>query len=64
MMQKIFGILFGKDPDIFDSKGTVVHKLPKEKWQSWQDRYQKGEEYDWHQHRGTKPHSTQPAQKK
>ena len=24
--------MLGKDPDIFDDKGNVLHKLPKKKW--------------------------------
>ena len=44
-----------------DAEGNVVHKFPPEKWQSWNDRFQKNEEYDWHRHRGQ---TTKPAVKK
>lgn len=61
-MSKIFDYLFGKTPDIFDPDGNVVHKFPSEKWQKWKDRFQKNEEYDWHQHRGTHPKIKKPTQ--
>ncbi|HMN69625.1 MAG TPA: hypothetical protein PKC28_13875 [Bdellovibrionales bacterium] len=53
MVGKLLDFLFGKNPDIFDAHGTVVHKLPPEKWKAWKDRFESGE-YDWRQHRGTK----------
>lgn len=46
-------VLFGKDPDIFDDKGNVIHKLPKRKWDDWHNRYVKGDEYNWRTHKGT-----------
>lgn len=53
-MGKLLDFIFGKSPDIFDSKGNVVHKLPPDKWQAWRDRFEKNPEYDWRAHRGTK----------
>ena len=44
--------MFGKDPDIFDDKGQVLHKLPKKKWDDWQNRIVKGEDYNWRSHTG------------
>lgn len=52
MLQKVFDFLFGKSPDIFDQKGNIVHKLPKEKWDAWDNRYQKGKDYNWREHKG------------
>ncbi len=54
MTQKIFDFLFGKDPDIFAEDGSVRHKLPKEKWEAWQNRYQLDPEYNWKNHTGMK----------
>lgn len=48
------GFLFGKEPEIFDKDGSVRHNLPKEKWDSWQQRYLSGEEYNWRNHTGTR----------
>lgn len=52
MVSKLLDFLFGKDPDIFDAQGNVVHKLPPEKWQAWKNRFEK-REYNWREHRGT-----------
>lgn len=52
MLQGLVDFLFGKAPDIFDAEGNVVHKLPAEKWQKWNERFKK-KEYDWHAHTGT-----------
>lgn len=54
MLKNVLNFLFGKAPDIFDSKGQVVHKLPEQKWKDWKERFAKNEEYNWHQHRGEK----------
>lgn len=51
-MNKLFGFLFGKSPEIFDQDGNVRHNFPKEKWTAWENRF-RAREYDWHQHRGT-----------
>jgi len=53
MLQKVLDFLFGKAPDIFDADGNIVHKFPPEKWQQWNDRFQKNPNYDWHHHTGT-----------
>ncbi len=52
-MSKILDFLFGKNPDIFDANGNIVHKFPPEKWKAWDDRFKNGE-YDWRKHKGTK----------
>lgn len=51
-LKKVSDFLLGKDPEIFDDKGRVVHKLPKRKWDDWQNRYIKGDEYNWRNHSG------------
>lgn len=50
----VLDILFGKDPDIFDDQGQVIHKLPKKKWDDWHNRLVKGENYNWREHTGSK----------
>jgi hypothetical protein len=65
LFKTVTDFLFGKDPDIFDDKGRVLHKLPKKKWDDWNNRIIKGTEYNWREHKGTqagdesKPPSTQ-----
>ena len=61
VMKKVADFLFGKDPDIFDDKGKVLHKLPKKKWDDWHNRIVKGEDYNWRAHQGTKGLETKPA---
>lgn len=48
----LLGFLFGKDPDIFDEKGQVRHKLPEQKWKAWKDRFAANPEFDWRKHMG------------
>lgn len=52
MLTKILNFLFGKDPEIFDNKGRISHKLPKKKWDDWMNRYIQGDEYNWREHTG------------
>ncbi len=52
ILKKVGEFLFGKDPDIFDEKGRVVHKFPDEKWQKWNDRFKANPDYDWRKHSG------------
>ena len=47
----LLDFLFGKDPDIFDDKGNVRHKLPDSKWDAWKKRF-RTTEYDWRAHTG------------
>ena len=54
VVKALLGFLFGKDPDIFDEKGRVQHKLPKEKWDAWHNRHKDNPEYNWRQHTGTR----------
>lgn len=53
-MGKILDFLLGKSPKIFDRDGSVRHDLGQKKWSDWNDRYQKGSEYNWKNHTGTK----------
>lgn len=53
ILKKVSDFLFGKDPDIFDDKGRVFHKLPKKKWDDWNNRLIKGQEYNWREHTGS-----------
>jgi len=52
MLSKIVHFFFGTPPDIFDSKGRVVHKLPKEKWDAWKKNYH-DKSHNWKKHNGT-----------
>ena len=68
LLKNIGNFLFGKDPDIFDDKGNVLHKLPKKKWDNWNNRIIKGSEYNWREHKGaqagapdTKPENPTPS---
>lgn len=49
----ILNFLFGKDPDIFDESGKVMHKLPKKKWEAWYNRTKQDPQYNWRNHTGT-----------
>ncbi len=53
MLKNISNFLFGKDADIFDDKGNVLHKLPRKQWDDWNSRIIKGSEYNWREHKGT-----------
>lgn len=53
IFKKTIDFLFGKEPDIFDDKGRVLHKLPKKKWDDWNNRIIKGQEYNWREHTGS-----------
>jgi hypothetical protein len=54
ILKKVADFLLGKDPDIFDDKGNVLHRLPKRKWDDWQARYIKSPDYNWREHTGSK----------
>lgn len=51
-LKSVSDFLLGKDPDIFDDKGRVLHKLSKKKWDDWNNRIVKGSEYNWREHQG------------
>ena len=53
LVKSVIDFLFGKEPDIFDDKGRVQHKLPKKKWDDWHHRIIKGQEYNWREHAGS-----------
>jgi hypothetical protein len=48
------GFLFGRDPNIFDENGQVVHKIPRPVWKKWEDRYKQN---NWRVHSGMKNHT-------
>lgn len=52
MLKKIATFLIGKEPDIFDEKGNVAHKLPKKKWEAWHNRTKVDPQYNWRNHTG------------
>ncbi len=53
MLNKILDLVYGKDPDIFDVHGNVLHKLPADRWSQWRARFEKSARYDWTKHTGT-----------
>ena len=53
VMKPVLDFLFGKDPDIFDENGNVLHKHPRKKWEAWQNRLKLNPEYNWRHHTGT-----------
>lgn len=54
MLKSVGNFLFGKDPDIFDEKGNVLHQHPKKKWESWSNRFKADPQYNWRNHVGTR----------
>ena len=52
LVKSLLNFIGGKDPDIFDDKGNVVHKLPKKKWEAWHNRTKLDPEYNWRNHTG------------
>ncbi len=52
MLKAVGDFLFGKDPDIFDEKGNVSHKLPKKTWDLWHNRTKVDPQYNWRNHTG------------
>jgi len=59
VLKSISDFLFGKDADIFDDKGQVLHKLPKKTWDNWHNRIIKGREYNWREHAGSHAGATE-----
>ncbi len=60
-LKKILDFLFGHDPEIFDEKGQVRHRLPPKVWTQWKDRTKSSPSTNWRQHAGTKgPHAAEP----
>ena len=53
LLRKIADFLFGKNPDIFDNQGQVIHKHPKKKWDDWQNKFKTDPGYNWRNHTGT-----------
>lgn len=58
-LKKVLDVIGGKEPDIFDDNGKISHKLPKKKWDDWQNRLIKGSEYNWREHKGSKAGETE-----
>jgi hypothetical protein len=64
ILKSIGDFLFGKDPDIFDERGQVMHKLPKKKWENWNNRIKLDPNYNWRHHTGMSGSGLQQNQKK
>lgn len=52
ILKPVIDFIFGKDPDIFDANGNVSHKLPKKRWEAWQNRIKNDPHYNWRNHTG------------
>lgn len=52
VLKPVLDFLFGKDPDIFDDNGNVIHKHPKKKWEAWANRMKLDPTYNWRHHTG------------
>ena len=54
----VLNFLFGKDPQIFDQNGNVLHRHPKKKWEAWANRIKTDGQYNWRNHKGTEAGSS------
>lgn len=52
ILKPVLDFILGKDPDIFDDKGQVLHKLPKKKWEAWHNRTKLDPQHNWRNHTG------------
>lgn len=64
LLKSIGDVLFGKSADIFDESGRVVHKLPKKKWDAWNNKFKTDSRYNWRNHTGTQAGSNSSKQNK
>lgn len=53
LLKTVGDFLFGRDPDIFNEAGDVVHKHPKKKWDAWINRMKTDPHMNWRNHTGT-----------
>lgn len=60
--KSVLDFLFGKDPDIFDENGNVVHKYPKKTWDAWANKFKTDQSYNWRNHTGSNAGSKKPGQ--
>ena len=61
LLKKLSDFIGGKDPEIFDDKGQIAHKLPKKKWDDWNNRLVQSSEYNWREHKGSQAGATTPT---
>ena len=54
VLKSLSDFLFGKNPDIFNDHGQVMHKHPKKKWDAWQNKFKNDPHFNWRNHTGTK----------
>lgn len=64
ILKPVLDFLFGKDPDIFDENGRIMHRFPKKKWEAWQNRLKNDPQYNWRNHTGTQAGKNQTASAK
>ncbi len=50
--KSVLNFLFGKNPEIFDERGNVSHKLPRKKWEAWHHRTKIDPQNNWRNHSG------------
>lgn len=54
LLKAIGDFLFGKNPDIFDKNGNIVHRHSKRTWEAWNNRLKMDPNYNWRNHTGTR----------
>lgn len=64
ILAKIGDFLFGKNPEIFDDHGNVVHRHSKKKWEAWQNKMKTDPQYNWRNHTGTRAGSATDSSRK
>jgi hypothetical protein len=64
ILKAIGDFLLGKEPDIFDAQGQVLHKHPKKKWDAWQNKFKTDPQYNWRNHTGTQAGAHNKGQKR
>ena len=52
MLKWLGNFMFGKNAQIFDENGHVLHQFPEEKWAKWNNRLKTNPDYNWHLHAG------------
>jgi hypothetical protein len=63
ILKTLGDFFFGKNPDIFDDKGQVLHRHPKKKWDRWQNRYKNDPNFNWRHHSGLGTQGLQQEEK-
>lgn len=60
-LKSVAQFIIGKDPDIFDERGNVLHKFTDDKWNAWNNRLKTNPDYDWTNHVAREKIKQKPA---